>query len=97
MTEDVAALLADAPPHVWGRTVLAVAAMHEPYPDGRCRWCRPDRRWWRVRRRPVGDCRTRRVILAELRAGLGVGPCAGPCAGLGVPTGAGVGPARVPV
>ncbi|HEY9472636.1 MAG TPA: hypothetical protein VIS06_02165, partial [Mycobacteriales bacterium] len=38
---DLPRLLADAPPEVLGRTVLAVATMHEPDPDGRCRACQP--------------------------------------------------------
>lgn len=66
---DVAALVADATPTVLGRTVLAVAAMHEPNECGRCPWCHPAARWWR--RRPSGPCRTRRVIVAELRTGVG--------------------------
>lgn len=71
--EDLAELLADAPPEVWKRTVRAVAAMHEPvYRHDTCRYCRPGRSlWWRVirRRRPAHDCQTRRVIVAELRTG----------------------------
>lgn len=43
------------------RTVLAVAAMHEPGPHGRCPHCQP-RRW----RRPTGPCPTHRLVTAEL-------------------------------
>ena len=64
---DLPRLLADAPPEVLGRTVLAVATMHEPDPDGRCRACQPgERRWWRRSRRRFGNypCPTRRMLLA---------------------------------
>ncbi|HEX5494181.1 MAG TPA: hypothetical protein VFX70_06355 [Mycobacteriales bacterium] len=67
--DDPAARLAGAPVEVWGRLVLAVAAMHEPDGTGRCRYCRPDRHrwpWWR--RRPARPCPTRRMLLAEVIA-----------------------------
>lgn len=70
---DLAGLLAGARPETWGRTVLAVAAMHEPDQHGHCRYCRPDPhdrpRWWRRRQRgPVQPCPTRRMLLAEVIA-----------------------------
>lgn len=69
---DLAVLLADAPPEVLGRAMLAVAAMHEPDESGRCRWCGPHPRFWRRRRRRCAEpCRTHRVIVAELRTGIG--------------------------
>ncbi|HEX5495577.1 MAG TPA: hypothetical protein VFX70_13490 [Mycobacteriales bacterium] len=64
---EVQAEVADAGAITLARTIMALAAMHEPGPDGRCRWCRSHRRW-RRRRRP-GPCRTWRVIRAELRTG----------------------------
>lgn len=67
---DLPMLLADAPPEVQGRALLAVAAMHEPDESGRCRWCGPRPRFWRRRRRSAELCRTHRVIVAELRAGI---------------------------
>ncbi|HEY9472971.1 MAG TPA: hypothetical protein VIS06_03860 [Mycobacteriales bacterium] len=68
MNADLAERLADAPPEVLGRVMLAVATMHEPDGQGRCRWCRPTRsRWWRwARRGPQVPCPTRRVMAAEL-------------------------------
>lgn len=67
--DEVAVRVAEAPPHVLGRTVLAVAAMHEPDDRGRCRRCpRQYRlRWWR----PGTPYPTWRVIVAELRTGAG--------------------------
>ncbi|HEX5495985.1 MAG TPA: hypothetical protein VFX70_15560 [Mycobacteriales bacterium] len=66
---DLAGLLAGAPPEAWGRTVLAVAAMHEPDEHGQCRYCRPDpadRPRWRWWKRPAArPCPTRRMLLAE--------------------------------
>lgn len=65
---DLAERLVEAPVEVWGRLVLAVAAMHEPDGTGRCRYCRSDRhrRWWR--RPPARPCPTRRMLLAEATA-----------------------------
>ncbi|HEX5496868.1 MAG TPA: hypothetical protein VFX70_20090 [Mycobacteriales bacterium] len=68
---DLPVLLAGADQTELSRTVLAVAAMHEPGADGRCRYCRPGRTrrlWWR---RPAAECPTRRVIIAELRTRTG--------------------------
>lgn len=62
---EVQAEVAEADQITLARAIMAVAAMHEPGPDGECRWCRSRRRW---RRRP-GPCRTWRVIRAELRTG----------------------------
>ncbi|HEX5494345.1 MAG TPA: hypothetical protein VFX70_07220 [Mycobacteriales bacterium] len=62
---DLPILVAGAHHDDLARTVLAIAAMHEPEPGGHCRWCQPQARWWR--RRPAGPCRTHRVIVAELR------------------------------
>lgn len=68
MTEtvaDVPQLLAEADPAVLARTVLSLAAMHEPDRSGRCRYCRPTQwGWWR---RTTHPCPTRRVMVAELR------------------------------
>lgn len=60
-------LIADAEPAVLGRTVLAVAAMHEPDEYGRCRVCSGHRRW-RLRWRSRGEswCSTRRMLWATL-------------------------------
>lgn len=57
-------LIADAEPAVLGRTVLAVAAMHEPDEHGRCRICSTRWRW----RRSRGEswCSTRRMLWATL-------------------------------
>jgi hypothetical protein len=60
-------LIADAEPAVLGRTVLAVAAMHEPDEQGRCRVCAPRRPWWRWWSRDRGGaCPTRRVLWSTL-------------------------------
>ncbi len=69
-TPDLAGLVISAPPEVWGRTVLAVAAMHEPDVRGRCRYCRPGRRRrWHWRRYGTCDpCPTRRLLLVEIGA-----------------------------
>ncbi|HEY9474889.1 MAG TPA: hypothetical protein VIS06_13680 [Mycobacteriales bacterium] len=67
--DDLTGLLAEAPPEAWGRTVLAVAAMHEPDGSGRCRYCRPDRRGWRWwRRPPARPCPTQRMLLTGITA-----------------------------
>jgi hypothetical protein len=60
-------LIADAEPVVLGRTVLAVAAMHEPDENGRCRIC-STHRWWplRLRSRDESWCSTRRMLWATL-------------------------------
>ena len=62
--------IVDAAPEVLGRTVLAVAALHEPGPEGYCpvcAECRPRRwRWWR--KAPGYPCPTRRAMAAELYA-----------------------------
>lgn len=64
LSDRLPGLLAEADPVVLGRTVMAVAAMHEADRDGRCRYCRPSRwRWWRHTAYP---CPTRRVMAAEL-------------------------------
>lgn len=66
LSERLPGLLAEADSVVLGRTVMAVAAMHESDRDGRCRYCRPRRwRWWRGTADP---CPTRRVLAAELVA-----------------------------
>ncbi|HEX5497136.1 MAG TPA: hypothetical protein VFX70_21445 [Mycobacteriales bacterium] len=64
---DLEVLLAGADHTELARTVLAVAAMHEPGTHGRCRYCQSRR--WPWSRRPRGHCPTRRVIVAELRTG----------------------------
>ncbi|HEX5493858.1 MAG TPA: hypothetical protein VFX70_04700 [Mycobacteriales bacterium] len=66
LSDRLPGLLAEADPAVLGRTVLALAAMHEAARDGRCRYCRPhQRRWWRWRG-SADPCPTRRVLAAEL-------------------------------
>ncbi|HEY9471973.1 MAG TPA: hypothetical protein VIQ76_20395 [Propionibacteriaceae bacterium] len=66
----LAEVIVDAPPEVLGRAVLAVAALHEPGPEGYClvcAECRPRRwRWWR--KAPEYPCPTRRAMAAELYA-----------------------------
>lgn len=58
-------LIADAEPAALGRTVLAVAAMHEPDERGRCRVC--GTRWrWRRAARGQSWCSTRRMLWATL-------------------------------
>lgn len=60
-------LLAEADPVALSRTVMAVAAMHEPDATGRCPWCTRHRpAGWRRGRRATVQCQTRRVIVAEL-------------------------------
>lgn len=73
---DLGGLLAGCRPEVWGRGVLAVAAMHEPDRTGRCRFCRPERRGWRWWRWDAGPCPTRRMLLAEVVAASGDGTAA---------------------
>lgn len=60
-------LIADAEPAVLGRAVLAVAAMHEPDAEGRCRVCEANRRFrpWR-RSRSATACPTRRMLWVAL-------------------------------
>lgn len=65
---DIAALTADTDAPALSRTLLAVAAMHEPDHRGRCRWCRPDIGGWRWWQRAGCPCPTRRVIDAHLAA-----------------------------
>lgn len=60
-------LIADAEPAVLGRTVLALAAMHEPDENGRCRVCSTRWRWRRSRREAW--CSTRRMLWATLVEG----------------------------
>lgn len=66
-------ILADSPPVVLERTVLAVAALHETDEQGYCRVCVDCRsrrwRWWR--RAPSYPCPTRRVMWVELHADTG--------------------------
>jgi hypothetical protein len=66
----LAELIAEAPPEVLGRAMLAVAALPEDGPDGRCPVCAECRprgwRWWR--RSPGYPCPTRRVMVTELTA-----------------------------
>ena len=68
--QGLAETIVDASPEVLGRTVLAVAALHEPGPGGYCLVCvecRPHRwRWWR--KEPGCPCPTRRAMAAELYA-----------------------------
>lgn len=68
--QGLAEMIAEAPPEVLGRAMLAVAALHEDGPDGRCpvcAECRPRRwRWWR--RSPGHPCPTRRAMVTELTA-----------------------------
>jgi hypothetical protein len=68
--QGLAETIVDAAPEVLGRTVLAVAALHEPGPEGYCpvcAECRPRRwRWWR--KAPRYPCPTRRAMAAELYA-----------------------------
>lgn len=58
-------LIADAEPAALGRTVLAVAAMHEPDERGRCRVCGTGWRWRRASR-GQSWCSTRRMLWATL-------------------------------
>ena len=70
--QGLAETIVNAAPEVLGRTVLAVAALHEPGPEGYClvcAECRPRRwrwRWWR--KAPGYPCPTRRAMAAELYA-----------------------------
>ncbi|HEX5495707.1 MAG TPA: hypothetical protein VFX70_14140 [Mycobacteriales bacterium] len=67
---EVYQLLAGADPVAVSRTVMSLAAMHEPDRSGRCRYCRAGRwLWWR---RTGYPCPTRRVLVAELRTAVPV-------------------------
>lgn len=68
--DEVLDLLAGSDEYAVHRTLTRVIGMHAPDHTGRCPHCPPEPRVrrlaWRWRR--AGECPTRRVIAAELRA-----------------------------
>lgn len=59
--------LPDIPTGVLERAVVAVAVTHRLDPRGHCVTCHPPQRLHLPRRRPAGDCHTRRILRAALR------------------------------